>query len=284
MTSPVATPVVPVALRDDHLPQALDLSRQLAWPYRLEDWAFAQRLGRGFAVELDGRLAGTALWWPYGDDYASTGMIIVSPDAQRRGIGAAMMDALLADAAGRAIILNATEEGRPLYERLGFVANGTVHQHQAVLATAPTLPNVNATIRELEPADLPAIRALDRLAAGMNRDTLLNALFAIGKVMVAERDGHLIGYACARVWGRGIVIGPVVGSDASVARALIARSAQDHPGAFVRIDVTGTSDLSPWLGTIGLPEVGQVVAMARGGRPAASDRAVLFALSNQSLG
>jgi GNAT superfamily N-acetyltransferase len=107
-----------------HLAQGLALSQALNWPYRAEDWAFAFALGCGFAVEANGRLAGTALWWPYGDDHASAGMIIVAADAQRQGIGARLMDALLADAAGRTIILNSTPEGEPLYTRLGFRASG----------------------------------------------------------------------------------------------------------------------------------------------------------------
>ena len=131
--------VEPVALRPGHLPQALELSRALHWPYRLEDWVFAHRLGRGFAVEVEGRLVGTALWWPYGDRYASAGMIIVAPDAQRMGIGAALMDALLADAAGRNVVLNSTEQGLALYRRLGFVPTGEICQHQAVLGRAPAI-------------------------------------------------------------------------------------------------------------------------------------------------
>ncbi len=283
MATRSASPAV-TALRDDQLPQALALSQQLAWPYRLEDWAFAHRLGHSYGVEIDGSLVGTALWWPYGDDYSSTGMIIVSPDAQRRGIGAAMMDALLADSAGRAMILNATEEGRPLYERLGFQAYGTVHQHQAILAEAPEIPANDLSIRDFAPGDLSVIRAFDRLAAGMNRDALLDALFAVGDVLVAECEGKLVGYACSRIWGRGVVIGPVAAIDEHVARVLIATSARRHPGAFVRIDVTLSSGLSPWLEALGLPNVGAVAMMARGGRPPVSEQATLFALSNQSLG
>lgn len=282
--SPTVVRARSVALRDDHLPQALALSQALSWPYRAEDWAFAHRLGRGFAVEVDGRLAGTALWWPYGDDHASTGMIIVSPDAQRRGIGAAMMDALLADAGHRTIILNSTVEGRALYERLGFVPYGEVFQHQAVLTQAPPPVPGDATLRNLAPADVPALRAVDRDGSGMVRDLLLEALLEIGDVMVAERDGRVIGYGCVRTWGRGVVIGPVVAPDGDVARALIAALAARHVDTFVRIDVTRASGLSPWLESIGLPRVGDVVAMVRGSPPRPGRAATLFALSNQSLG
>lgn len=276
--------VEPIRLREDHLPQALELSTRLVWPYRLEDWIFAWRLGRGFAVELDGRLAGTALWWPYGDDFASAGMIIVAPDAQRRGIGAALMEALLADAQGRSIVLNSTAEGRALYDRLWFEPYGAVHQHQAVLARSPEPARSATAIRAFAPADLATIRALDRSAAGMKRDRLLDALLAAGDFVVAERNSRVTGYASTRTWGRGIVIGPVVAAGDEDARLLIATLAARHVGMFVRIDATLASGLSPWLESIGLPKVGEVTTMALGRQPPTGAEATLFALSNQSLG
>ncbi len=273
----------PVALSPEHLPQALALSQALQWPYRLEDWAFALALGRGFAVEIDARLAGTALWWPYGQDQASAGMIIVAADAQRMGIGRALMEALLADAAGRSMILNSTREGFSLYKSLGFVERGHVHQHQAMLTHAPA-PDPAAATRPFRAADLEAVRRLDHAASGMERAVLIDALFGIGEVKVVKRDGVVCGYGCARRWGRGIVIGPVVAETAAEARGLISALAAPHAGRFVRLDVTSACGLSPWLEAIGLPRVDQVVAMTRGEPPRSSAHAALFALASQSLG
>ena len=275
--------VVPTDLRLDHLPQALELSRALSWPYRLEDWEVAFRLGHGFAVEEGGRLLGTALWWPYGDSHASTGMIIVANEAQRRGIGAALMDALLADAAGRTIILNSTEEGFGLYSRLGFVAYDHVHQHQAVLEAAPAA-EASEAIREYRLADRAAVLAVDRAASGMDREALVDTMLQTAANLVVERDGEISGYGCVRTWGRGVVVGPVIAADAEDARALIATLAARHVGEFVRIDVPASTGLSPWLESIGLPCVNRVVAMALGERPEVAADRTLFALSNQSLG
>lgn len=272
------------AFRDDHLPQGHALTQALRWPYRLEDWAFAHRLGRGYAVEMHDNLVGTAFWWPYGDDYASMGMIIVSEQAQRRGIGAAMMDAMLADTAGRSLFLQSTVAGRPLYERLGFRAVDVVQQHQAVLDHAPGAVAADVTVRAMTPADLPAIRALDSDAAGMDRTPLLDALLAVADVVIAERDGRVAGYGCVRTWGRGVVIGPIVAPDAAAARTLIAALAQRHVGAFVRIDVPVSTGLPDWLESIGLPRVDDAISMVRGTPPAPGRDATLFALSNQSLG
>lgn len=290
MPSAVAEPVMSarqpgdvVRLDARHLDPALALSQALDWPYRAEDWAFATALGHGFAIEIDGRLAGTALWWAYGADHASAGMIIVAAEAQRQGIGARLMAALCSDAAGRAIILNSTREGEALYTRLGFTPYGAVCQHQAVLAAAP-VADTPVPLRTAMPDDRAALLALDRAAAGMDRTALLDAIQAIADVLVVARDGYVSGYACVRRWGRGVVIGPVVARDAGDARALIAALAARHVGAFVRIDVTAASGLGAWLATIGLPQVGQVVSMSLGPVPRSDPDATLYALSNQSLG
>jgi len=101
---------------------------------------------------------------------------------------------------------------------------------------------------------------------------------------VIEREGGITGYGCVRRWGRGHVVGPVVARDAVEARALIAALAARRVGDFVRIDVTLSSGLSPWLEGIGLPRVNEVVTMALGEPPRASEGANLFALANQPLG
>jgi GNAT superfamily N-acetyltransferase len=53
--------------------------------------------------------------------YATVWDMIVVPEAQRRGIGTAILERLLERAAERTIVaLVATPAGRPLYERFGF--------------------------------------------------------------------------------------------------------------------------------------------------------------------
>ncbi|MFO1425732.1 MAG: GNAT family N-acetyltransferase [Steroidobacteraceae bacterium] len=271
------------ALRPDDLPQALALSQALNWPYRLEDWQAALELGRGLAVGSDGRLRATALWWPWGEAFATCGMIIVADAMQRTGIGALIMDELLAEAAGRSVILRSTEAGLRLYERLGFRPFGRVHQHQAALSAAPGA-RLPAPVRPMAAGDLETIRAIDRRGSGLDRARLLDALAAAGSVAVVERAATLTGYGIARRWGRGIVIGPVVAATADDATALIAFLAARHVGAFVRIDVTESSGLSPWLESQGLPCVDRVTSMVRGTLPSCAADATLFALSSQSLG
>lgn len=272
-----------IALRSDHLEQAHGLSQALKWPYRLEDWQFALNLGRGFAVEAQGKLLGTALWWPYGDDFATIGMIIVSPDAQRQGIGGRLMAALLADAAGRRMTLITTKDGEPLYTKLGFARCGFITQHQAVLDKVPAI-DTSVPVRAATPDDRAAIDALDAAAAGMDRRMLLDALLDVADAVVVEREGNVSGYGFVRRWGRGVVIGPVVAASAQDAKAIVAVLASAHEGVFVRIDVTEASGLAPWLIEIGLPQVDRAPIMALGAPAVSAPGSMLVALSNQSLG
>lgn len=273
-------------LRSDHLPQALLLSRALNWPYRLQDWQSALDLGEGLAVVCGGRVCGTALWWQWGEEFANCGMIIVDADSQRMGLGRRLMDELLRCTDGRSVMLRSTEAGLRLYERLRFTPFGHVYQHQAVVRAASAVSAVRAAppVRPLSATDAGAIRRLDRLASGLDRTRLLDALLATGKYLVTERGGEVSGYAAARRWGRGIVVGPVVASEPEEARALIAAALADHQGEFVRIDVTESSGLGAWLESAGLPRVNTVTSMVRGTLPSMSSQVTLYGLSCQSIG
>ena len=58
--------------------------------------------------------------------------VYVEPEWRRRGVGEALMRALLAALAGRSvrrIVLHASEDGRRLYERLGFVTTNEMILH-----------------------------------------------------------------------------------------------------------------------------------------------------------
>lgn len=271
--------LVPFSTR--HLPGAHKLSLDLRWPYRMEDWDFALQIGRGFVLEREGEVIATAAWFPYGPDFATIGMIIVSGAAQGRGYGAKLMDALLKAAGPRVLLLNSTPEGQPLYLRRGFEPIGTIHQHQGLVSRRIEAPSPNV-VRPMEAADLDALLRLDEEATGAPRRLLLERLLDVGEAQVLLRDGAVAGYAVSRVWGRGHVVGPVVAPSAEEARLLIEAALSRLEGCFVRIDTELDTGLSSWFEEIGLPQVSDALIMVRGTMPPRGPARV-FALSNQSL-
>ena len=271
-------------MRAGDLPAAYELSQAVRWPHRLEDWQLVHRLGVGFVAETDGALIGTGMCWLQGSRNGSLGMIIVSPQHQGKGIGRKLMHLVLEELGERCTQLNATVAGQPLYESLGFVATGSLHQHQGTLAAvAPPALAPGETMRAAEPGDLAGMIALANRASGMARDEVLKQLVAEGAGAVLERDGELAGFSIMRRFGRGQVIGPLVAPDSDRAQALVAYWAGACAGSFVRLDITGTSDLGAWLAQAGLPQVDTAVIMARNGVPAQDQAVQQFAIISQAL-
>ncbi|PWC49011.1 GNAT family N-acetyltransferase [Azospirillum sp. TSA6c] len=279
------------AFEPKHLDDALALSRQAQWPHRLEDWSLLLSLSRGLvAVDAgSGRLVGTVLMTPYGEDAATVNMVIVDEGWRGQGLGRRLMDEAMALADGRPLRLVATSEGLPLYEKLGFREVGTVLQHQGEAgAVAPVAVAVAA--EDVAPAgaeDLAAIAALDGQAFGADRRLLLERIAGVGSFTLLRRNGVPAGFAALRDFGRGQVVGPVVAPDADGAKALIGPILAAHPGKFLRVDTTADTGLAPWLADCGLRPVGGGIAMRRpapAAAPASPAPVSTFALASQALG
>lgn len=266
-----------------HLQGALRLSQEMGWPYRLEDWQFAATVGEGLVIERAGEVIGTAMWWNYGQTYATAGMIIVTASAQGGGYGSRLFNGVLEATHGRNVLLNSTAEGFALYKRRGFAAWSTVHQHQGLLTAAVAL-NACDDIRPATISDLTAIQAFDQRATGMPRQSMVAELADVGNVVVIERAGRVAGYAIARKFGRGYVVGPCAAESAQDARLLILAQLSKLHQQFVRIDVYAGDGLGDWLEGLGLKQVGDATAMVRGQRPESDGPAHMYALANQSFG
>jgi GNAT superfamily N-acetyltransferase len=279
----VSDPTELMKFENRHVPGALKLSQEMLWPYRREDWEFAAAVGQGLVLERAGDVIGTAMWWTYGQAYAAAGMIIVTASAQGGGYGSRLFKGLLDATDGRNVLLNSTEEGLTLYKRRGFTTWGAVHQHQGPLSAA-VIPTARDDIRAATASDLAAIQVLDERATGVPRPSMVAALADVGNVVVIDRLGRVAGYAIARRFGRGHVVGPVAAESAEDARLLIVAQLSTLHGQFVRIDVDAEHGLSAWLESFGLSRVGHATAMVKGRRPVSNGTARMYALANQSFG
>lgn len=261
------------------------LSVEVQWPHRQEDWRFVVALGEGFVAERDGQIVGTALRWKWGDRQATLGMVIVAPQLQGRRIGQRLIQVLMSDMDGRTVTLHATIEGRGLYERMGFVTQSEVRQHQGIAQPAPlVVPGPGLRLRPLGRGDAEHLIGLDRRASGMSRGPALRALMDIAEGVVLDHDGEAVGFSLLRRFGRGHVIGPVVAPDLAGAQALIAHWTGLLAQKFVRIDVDAHSGLIEWLESQGLQRVGNVAVMTRGEPPERGPSHGLYALINQAMG
>ena len=235
------------------------LSQALRWPHREADWqqfiTWAKARGAALAVRADGRLIGCGLAWQWGHDQGSIGMVIVDDAWQRRGIGKRLFKGLLQALEGRDVMLQATTQGRPLYESLGFAAIGHARQfHGRWQPPAEAGPTVSLATDErtrlLQPQDLPALLAYDQRERGLTRPALLQALLAQMDTdercaVSVDEQGHLCGYGILRRFGRGWVVGPLLADGADRAVALVKRLIQERTGDFVRIDLAADTRAFP---------------------------------------
>lgn len=269
----------------DDLAAAHELSSEQKWPHRIEDWDMLLGLGFGYVATRDGEVIGTAMAWLYGADAATLGMVIVSPRAQGMGIGRRLMDAVLSDLGDRTVLLNATDEGAPLYRKLGFEPVGPVFQHQGAAFSVPMAELIpDERVRPLGAKDMGTLRDLAKRATGMDRDALLDALVPGAQGVVLTRSNEPVGFALFRRFGRGYVVGPTIAPDTGGAKALISHWLGSNAGIFCRLDVPEESGLGGWLDELGLPCVGRVMRMARGPLPKADNSVTTFSLTTQALG
>ena len=92
----------------------------------LDDAAVQAALDRTWNVVAreDGAVVGLGRLLEDGAFYGTIWDVIVVPEAQRRGIGTAILERLLEQAGERSIVaLVASPAGKPLYERYGFTSD-----------------------------------------------------------------------------------------------------------------------------------------------------------------
>jgi ribosomal protein S18 acetylase RimI-like enzyme len=214
------------------------LSIAVGWPHRPKDWDFLRRAGLGIvAVDGIGRVFGSAMWFPQGDDLATIGLVITSPRTQAQGTGRWLMEQVFERCGDRNLALNSTHAAYPLYVSLGFTTEAVVYQCQGEVAAK--LPAVTALDGELSalPSDkVEDITALDTSAFGTNRGTLLALLSANASIFTLRRGGEIVGYSMCREFGRGHVVGPIVAKNDHDAIHLTAVHLNNLKGRFARVD------------------------------------------------
>lgn len=174
-------------LRNEDLVFANELREIAGWNQTLNDWQrFISLSPEGcFVVEWNGEMAGTATTTCYDQDLAWIGMVLVHPDFRRRGLGQALLEHCIHYLREvkkiRCVKLDATPEGLPLYEKLGFAAEWSLKRwvgHGG--GNAENCPHDEITDEAL---------ALDRSIFAADRSLLLRSLEQEGMASRVLDDG-----------------------------------------------------------------------------------------------
>jgi GNAT superfamily N-acetyltransferase len=222
------------------LEAALRLSTQAGWNQLPGDW---QRL-IDFTPEgciggrADGRLVATATIATYSKDAHWLGMVIVDKECRGRGYGTAILAEALrrAESLGSgAIGLDASDQGRPLYLKMGFADVSPIDRWGGSLKVPPAEPRLEI----LSHATLDAVLALDRTACGADRSRLLVHLAmerdVVGWVATDERGAA--GYAILRPGRQCAHLGPLIAADPAHFESLLDAAGLLLNGGELIIDV-----------------------------------------------
>jgi GNAT superfamily N-acetyltransferase len=197
----------------EDIPAATLLSAKAGWNQTAEDWQTLLELSPEgcLAIEVDGHLAATTTLLCYGRRLAWIGMVLTKAEYQRRGFARRLLARTLenADTMGIATIkLDATDQGQPLYESVGF------RSEQEVERWSRSGGNVHPPTRRTSVEE--PWRDLDSLLFGTDRSQLLERLArlnpptSISQSYLFTRPGRVTAH-----------LGPCAGDDGGTARHLI---------------------------------------------------------------
>jgi predicted N-acetyltransferase YhbS len=166
-------------LAERDVAEAMRLKEGAGWNQTEEDWRRLLRLGprRCFAATADGRVVATITTTAYGRTLAWVGMVLVDPLFRRKGIATALVRAALDSLESEgveAVKLDATPEGAPVYESLGFEAELRIERWTGTASgntSEDSLSGVAAPSQLFED-----FIEFDRRAFGADRSELLQAL------------------------------------------------------------------------------------------------------------
>lgn len=209
------------------VPSAMELSTAANWNQSSEDWLRVIQLSiKGCrCIEDAGKIVATTILLPYGKHLAWIGMVLTRPEYRRQGLARRLMEDAISDAeldGIRTLKLDATDEGRPLYESLGFVVEETVERwgRDGEFGAAKAKAYVDSGVSTDCSSDARIsddLFAKDEVAFGVSRKTLLEMLSKSGRINTTS-----CGYVLSRSGRTARYLGPCVTTSETEAALLIA--------------------------------------------------------------
>ena len=274
------------------IPAGLRLKELAGWNQTAADWnRFLDASPQGcFVAEVGGKVCGTATTISFENKFAWIGMVLVDPEYRSQGIGTKLLERTieyLDQQKMPTMKLDATPQGKPLYEKLGFVTEYGIERW--VLKKHPNAGATNADPNRaaLTTAQLESILAKDREVFGADRSSLLLSLrqespdFGMG----VWDGGKLCGYTFGRRGSFADHFGPWMAGNSSAARELLdeflARSTRE---SLIVDCLTGNPAALELLRTAGFTYARTLTRMYRGRNDYPGNPAALCAILGPEFG
>lgn len=231
-------------LSEADIPDLLALTKAVEWDYHAPELHTLFSLGKIFGHRNEqNQLLSCAGVIQY-DGHAVIGLVIVHPSCQGMGLGHTLMIRCMEEVpADVPIMLIATPQGQPLYEKLGFTQVDSVHKYicgsYVPHPLQEQLEQMEAwNVVPMSPADEEAVIHLDAQATGSCRADFVRARMKQAKscVVATDASGTITGYGFSIPGPVHLIAGPIVAPNHLVASRIIDQLASTHQGS-IRIDV-----------------------------------------------
>ncbi|MFK5977506.1 MAG: GNAT family N-acetyltransferase [Rhizobiaceae bacterium] len=211
----------PTALRDIHIDGAMALVNEAGWNQLPFDWRLMRKCGDAIVLQdLQNGVYATALALPYSGGFGWISMVLVTKAMQRKGLATHLLTDRIAWLCERNLvpILDATEAGEKLYEKLGFAPGIRLARWQG--QGGGTDYN-HARIGEANADCSDWIERIDTEVFGAKRSDLIDDFINRAGSRCFVSLNSETGFAITRQGERATHIGPVIASCESEAIDLL---------------------------------------------------------------
>lgn len=267
----------------------IELSASVGWDY--DEAEVATLLSSSFKIyghkNSEGQVVSSAAIIQYDRRLASIGMVIVHSDYRGLGLGKEVMQKCIESGRDRSILLIATPDGQPLYEKLGFTVVDSVHKYLCDKYKPTNLKKISGiSIEAFKDEELEDILELDGAAFGEKRSIFLRNRLqqSYQCIVVKDENSRIIGFGLSVLGSVNMILGPVVAPDHRIAELIIDRLASKHQGK-LRVDVpSGQEKLMAFLEQSGFVKVSNPPVMAIHTKEMPYRNDTLYTIASQAYG
>lgn len=235
------------------LRQAISLSNSEGWNQTEKDWKLLleNSLNICIVAEYNNNVIGTTTALKHSNQVAWIGMVLVDKSFRGRGVGKMLLTNIIGALKNvESIKLDATPEGLPLYQKLGFI-----DEHKIYRMINPSLQSFKNQafdygVANIDNESFSDVLKLDIRIFGTARTYLLQTLLGNypWKAYLIKKNKKLDGYMFGRDGVRFNYIGPVFAFSHNSARILISKALESLDNKPVALDILQDKEgLIKWL-------------------------------------
>ena len=252
----------------------MKLSSAEGWNQTENDWKlFIETHGNVCLVaEADNKVIGTTAAMNYSNKVAWIAMVLVDKEYRGRGVSKTLLENVLEKLQDcKSIKLDATPAGQRVYKKLAFLDEYRVaRMNNPAIQDLPSQDQNDRLLKTIQASDFPDVITFDEVVFGANRKPLIESLIKEypGKAWILKQDNRVTGIALVREGSRFHHVGPVLASNSTDAKILIAVALKGLIQKSVVVDVLcDKKELIDWLQSVGFIEQRQFIRMYKNQNP-----------------